>query len=238
MRPESGRTLLEEAAEAIRGYADDLGVRVRLEPPRPGIVLNVDRDRFIQVLNNLLSNAVKFSPEDGEIELRCRGAERDASASWCATTGREFRPNARTACSTNSSRRMHRPPAKRAAPGWACISAGRSSSTWAGRSASRAQVGEGTTMWVELPALHRGRGGAAAARTALPAELGRKVLVCEDDDRVAWLIQKMLTKEGFAADVVLLHSRCAAAAEGRQLFGDDARPCAVRPAMAWTSRAS
>ena len=28
------------------------------------------------------------------------------------------------------------------------------------------------------------------------------MLVCEDDDRVAWLIQKMLTKEGFAADVV------------------------------------
>ena len=28
------------------------------------------------------------------------------------------------------------------------------------------------------------------------------MLICEDDDRVAWLIQKMLTREGFAADVV------------------------------------
>jgi CheY-like chemotaxis protein len=61
-------------------------------------------------------------------------------------------------------------------------------------------VGEGTTMWVELPAL-TGEAAVHSQDETVPAELGRKVLVCEDDDRVAWLIQKMLTKEGFAADV-------------------------------------
>jgi DNA-binding response OmpR family regulator len=65
------------------------------------------------------------------------------------------------------------------------------------------------TMWVEMPAARVEMPASTAeaavapqADGAMPAEPGPRVLVCEDDDRVAWLIQKMLTKQGFAADVV------------------------------------
>src|SRR6185503_5418244 len=70
-----------------------------------------------------------------------------------------------------------------------------------GRIGFDTKIGEGTAMWVELPGVTEETAASGQDET-LPSGLGLKVLVCEDDDRVAWLIQKMLAKEGFAADVV------------------------------------
>jgi signal transduction histidine kinase len=55
--------LLGEAADSVRGMADDFGVTIDVAPidaQLPG-----DPDGLMQVLINLLSNAIKFSPEEG-----------------------------------------------------------------------------------------------------------------------------------------------------------------------------
>jgi len=200
MRPESAALLLEEAAEAIRGYAGDVGIQIRLERPDPELMLNVDRDRFIQVLSNLLSNAVKFSPENGPIEVR---AETHGDSIRVSVSDHgpgiplEFQNrlfNKFFQGDASSTR-------EKGGTGLGLHISRQIIEHMGGRIGFDTQVGQGTTMWVDLPPLM-----ADAARPALddamPAELGRRVLVCEDDDRVAWLIQKMLTKEGFAADVV------------------------------------
>jgi PAS domain S-box-containing protein len=60
------RPLVAQAVEQIGGYARDFGVRVRLVPGEDGKV-DVDADRFAQVMANLLSNAIKHSPAGGEV---------------------------------------------------------------------------------------------------------------------------------------------------------------------------
>jgi DNA-binding response OmpR family regulator len=60
------------------------------------------------------------------------------------------------------------------------------------------KLGVGSTFWIDLPEI-------AVAETALPAErnsLNKRILVCEDDDNLASLIQMMLSKQGFLTDVV------------------------------------
>jgi PAS domain S-box-containing protein len=61
------RTVVEHAIEAIRGFADNYGVRIRLDPASIAGEMHTDPDWLIQVVTNLLSNAVKFSPSDSEV---------------------------------------------------------------------------------------------------------------------------------------------------------------------------
>jgi PAS domain S-box-containing protein len=63
------RSLVEEAIEANRGFADGLGVRIRLDPASVAGDIRGDRDWLLQVVTNLLSNAVKFSPAAEEVEV-------------------------------------------------------------------------------------------------------------------------------------------------------------------------
>jgi PAS domain S-box-containing protein len=71
----AARTLVEQAIESNRGFADGYGVRVRLDPASVPGEVHADPDRLAQVLTNLLSNAIKFSPLDGEVVVSVQ--ERD-----------------------------------------------------------------------------------------------------------------------------------------------------------------
>jgi signal transduction histidine kinase len=63
--------LVVQAIEAMRGFAEGYGVRVRLEGTRSTSAADVraDPDRLLQVVTNLLSNAIKFSASDGEVAV-------------------------------------------------------------------------------------------------------------------------------------------------------------------------
>ena len=60
-------TLIVQAVEGIRGFADSNNVRIRIEEGSSTGDVNADPDRLVQVLTNLLSNAIKFSPENAEV---------------------------------------------------------------------------------------------------------------------------------------------------------------------------
>ena len=61
------RSLVIEEIEANQAYAEDRGVRIRLEDPCVVCDVRADPDRLAQVITNLLSNAIKFSPADNEV---------------------------------------------------------------------------------------------------------------------------------------------------------------------------
>jgi signal transduction histidine kinase len=63
------RSLVAQAIEANRGFAESYGVRVRLEDGPAAADVRADPDRLLQVVTNLLSNAFKFSPADSEVTI-------------------------------------------------------------------------------------------------------------------------------------------------------------------------
>ena len=66
-------SLLEEAIEDIRAFADSCSIRLELGfGIPPGLQVHGDRDRITQVLNNLLSNAIKFSPDGEAVTVSAR----------------------------------------------------------------------------------------------------------------------------------------------------------------------
>ena len=63
------RALAAQAIEANHEFAEGYGVRVRLDAATEPSNVQVDPDRFVQVVTNLLSNAIKFSPTGGEVVI-------------------------------------------------------------------------------------------------------------------------------------------------------------------------
>ena len=60
-------SLLEKAIETNYIIADGYGVRIRFVASPEAFDVQVDPDRFVQVITNLLSNALKFSPSREEV---------------------------------------------------------------------------------------------------------------------------------------------------------------------------
>ena len=63
--------LLRTVVDYISAAAQQKGIAIELDIP-PGVEINADEDRLIQVAINLLDNAVKFTPEKGHIAITLR----------------------------------------------------------------------------------------------------------------------------------------------------------------------
>lgn len=65
----SPAALLERSAAAYRALAEEHGIELHVRADRALPPVEVDAERFAQVLGNLISNAVRYTPVGGSIEL-------------------------------------------------------------------------------------------------------------------------------------------------------------------------
>ncbi len=63
--------LLAEAGQTMAPVAERAEIRLDICRPEGSLLVQVDHQRFLQILYNLLSNAVKFTPAGGTVRLSC-----------------------------------------------------------------------------------------------------------------------------------------------------------------------
>jgi PAS domain S-box-containing protein len=79
LAPTHLQELLEQAVQSNQGYAQNYGRSLNLEPMMvEPIIVDIDSQRFSQVLSNLFSNAIKFSKEKGRVDVRLRCRDKHA----------------------------------------------------------------------------------------------------------------------------------------------------------------
>jgi signal transduction histidine kinase len=149
--------LLAEAVEAARPVADKRRIKLR-DQSQSELLLLGDRDRLTQVIDNLLSNALKFTPEGGEVtvdSVRSNGNVRLV----VADTGVGMRPDE----IGHLFERFYRTDA---ATVQAIQGSGLGLSisktiveAHGGTITAASQLGEGTSMTIELPRRPRSHGG-------------------------------------------------------------------------------
>ena len=69
LTPQNVLNLVSESIEANSQYGDKHQVHYSLRPDSVSAMINVDTNRFLQIMTNLLSNAAKFSPENSTVDI-------------------------------------------------------------------------------------------------------------------------------------------------------------------------
>src|SRR5439155_4554029 len=64
------RALVEETRETGELLAEQAGVHIEVATPAEPVVLQVDGQRFRQLVLNLLTNAVKYTPRGGSVRVQ------------------------------------------------------------------------------------------------------------------------------------------------------------------------
>jgi CheY-like chemotaxis protein len=195
-------TVITESVESVEAAARTKGVRLDVVLPDEEIAVNVDGDRFQQVLWNLLSNGIKFTPAGGRVEIAAHRVARDGLVEIAVSdTGVGIDPNFLGLVFERFQQADNRLNREHGGLGLGLAIAQHLVELHNGtiRAASPG-LGAGTVITVQLPVAHGVR--SAEATTAAPtpraaARLdGRHVLIVDDDADALLVIRQALESAG------------------------------------------
>ncbi len=200
--------LLAQVLAANENYGGGHKVELRLQLPEGRLMVKVDSDRLVQVVTNLLSNAMKFSPPDKPVDVcvlrkgpRLRVEVRDQGPGIPEPfRHRIFQKFSQADASDTRAR---------GGTGLGLSIARALVERLGGSIGFDTSIGAGSTFFFELPEWKEAALDSQAPRLPAPeagpgsAQPGARprVLVCEDDPDIARLIDMMLDKGGFDADL-------------------------------------
>jgi PAS domain S-box-containing protein len=154
--------LVLQAVEANEGYARKFHVHIELKPVDPGCEVNVDPDRFIQVMSNLLSNAAKYSPQGGAVRVQTELA-RDHVRISVRDEGPGIPESFRDRIFEKFSQADASSTREKSGTGLGLHIAKRFVEHMHGRIGFDSEASRGSTFWIELPVAAHGLAAGTAA---------------------------------------------------------------------------
>ncbi|MEA2937000.1 MAG: hypothetical protein QOC56_504 [Alphaproteobacteria bacterium] len=206
-------TIVDQAVEGTRGYAEGFGVRVRFDPAAAASYVRADPDRLVQVLTNLLSNAIKFSPREGEVVVSIE-QRADAVRITVRDHGLGIPENFKPRVFEKFAQADASDARQKGGTGLGLSIVKQIVTYLGGTVGFDTPADGGTAFHVDLPRweLSAGAGGGEAASFAGPHG---EVLICDDDAAVARAIANCLETAGFTTDIALTAREVLAKARAR-----------------------
>jgi PAS domain S-box-containing protein len=146
--------VVRQAVESNEGYARKHHVTIAGGPVDPDLYVEVDPDRFVQVLTNLLSNAVKYSPPEATIHVTTERRGDGARVS-VRDTGPGIPDAFRTRIFERFSQADASATREKGGTGLGLYIARRFVEQMQGRIGFDSEAGNGATFWVEIPTVPR-----------------------------------------------------------------------------------
>ncbi|TLX61912.1 histidine kinase [Stutzerimonas nosocomialis] len=187
--------LVEQALFDIGPYAREYGVSLELARPADDAQVEVDTDRFAQIMDNLLSNAIKHSPAGGTVTVSLR-LEQDGLLLTVADRGQgipdAFKPRIfeRFAQADASDAR------RRGGTGLGLAITRSLVQQMHGEIGFESEQGRGTRFFLRLPVAN-GSPEHPPQPTPISSQ-GPGILVIEPDDRAARQLAQILARQGYA----------------------------------------
>jgi PAS domain S-box-containing protein len=192
------RSIVRQAIEANRAYAQTFGASIELAADSDDANVLVDRDRLIQVLTNILSNAAKFSPRGAVVAVAIR-AELDSVRVSVSDRGPGIAPEFRSRIFQRFAQADSSDSRAKGGTGLGLSIAKTIMERLGGSIGFDSVPGEGTTFHITLPTRQEVSTPVRAADDALPA---LAVLLCEDDPDLARAVADVLESAGMRVSAV------------------------------------
>jgi PAS domain S-box-containing protein len=188
--------LLHQALEANCAYGEQFNVSYELEEDLPGIMVDVDANRLMQVLANLLSNAAKFTFAGDTVKVavivsgkRVRVEVKDHGSG----ISEQFRTHIFQKFAQGDSSDTR----NKGGTGLGLAITRAIVEKMGGNIGFTSEPNVLTTFFVEFP-VEEVRTHASFDKIE---EKSKRILICEDDRLIAALLHFMLEQDGFVADV-------------------------------------
>lgn len=188
--------LVDQALAANQAYGAQYRVRFAIVARADDVTVNIDGQRFLQILSNFLSNAAKFSPEGGVVEVgvydtgdHVRVAVRD----YGAGIPDSFRDRIFEKFSQADSSDTR----QKGGTGLGLVITRELAQHMGGTVGFESATGMGTTFWCDFPL-----GGPARRPLKMPQLVpgAPAILVVEDDNSTAGLLVAILNFAGYRVD--------------------------------------
>lgn len=189
--------VIEYALRECAAYAREKDIQFIHDRPQENVMVNIDRDRIVQVMVNLLSNAVKFSPAGNTVTVSVEKTS-DRIRTLVTDNGQgipdEFRDRVFSKfCQADSSDSR-----KLGGTGLGLSICKTILDGHGGSISFSSEPGLGTTFYFDLPAANQESGGITGIDARQEDRL--RVLVCDADDTVSEECIFQLQNAGFAVD--------------------------------------
>jgi PAS domain S-box-containing protein len=209
------RALLERTIEANGAFAQEFGVRIRLDAGGGAGEVFADSDRLEQIITNLVSNAIKFSPAGGEVTV---GVERrgDNMRAWVRDRGPGIPEAFKARIFEKFAQADSSDTRQKGGTGLGLSIVKQLIQQHGGKVGFEAAPGGGTVFYFELPSA----APAQADCTRQPDAAGRTIMLCDEDAATSGLLADALRRAGFAVEA-------ASTAAGAQAHAADTPYAAV-----------
>jgi len=184
----------QRSIDAVRGYADQLGVELRFQALDDDLTVRADLDRLVQVGANLISNALKFSKTGDRVEVSVLRRGRLARLS-VVDHGPGIPDEFRARIFTKFAQADSSDTRQKGGTGLGLVIAREIVDRHGGRLWFESEPGQGAQFHVDLPL-------SDVSDATTGDETGPRLLVCEDDADVAEVLRQTLRRDGFVVDVV------------------------------------
>ncbi|STX48927.1 sensory box histidine kinase/response regulator [Legionella hackeliae] len=191
------QTLVNEAVESNKMYAEKYGVKFNLLSPDESFPIQVDPDRLIQVLNNLISNACKFSEKGNKVEISIQkqnGIVRCSVSNYGPEIPIEFRPRIFQKFSQADASNTR----GKSGTGLG-LNISKAIIEKLGGQINFASTPEKTTFYFDLPLIQSPVCDTSFSNEEIFAD--KKLLICEDDEDQANYLKVLLESAGYVANI-------------------------------------
>ena len=151
IRPIDIADVLGEVVETSHQFAADADVTLRIGRSLPPLQIYADGDKLHQVLTNLVSNAIKYSPPDEIVEISCREVDADMVRIAVRDRGPGIPVEFREKLFDKFSRADTSDRRQRQGTGLGLSIARRITEQMGGDIGFDTAIGEGTTMYIDMP---------------------------------------------------------------------------------------
>ncbi|MFQ5571238.1 MAG: response regulator [Rhodothermales bacterium] len=212
LQPVSLLSLIDQTLEANYAYGQRYGVSFELEGQPPDVWVKVDPDRLMQVMTNLLSNAAKFSPTGSTIRITVAentdGVRVSVIDQGPGIPEEYHKRLFQKFVQVDASMSRHKE-----GSGLGLSICKSIIEMHGGRIGFDTKLGEGSAFYFELRALDGEEDTSTEEGTV--SEDTPRLLICEDEEDIACLMQTLLQQGNFCADIA------SSAAEARRHLAEN-----------------